>query len=253
MAVEPAQLSQYLGTVALAVGGLGAASYGVVDGLKFFPWIDLAGFERLFGSRRTAGGRHWPTLQRAGLDPLLAALQTAYGADAIDLLKAQYRSGRAKGDLPRTLRQGVRIGFGVMPPQTIAEAARALGIDEQAAEQAAEALIVARDQRPPAAGEMPPNAPAPVSGEQRSALARLETAIDARIDAALVLAEAQYVTQTKVIATVVALAIAYGVGYVLGTRPLMSFMVGIAAVPLAPVAKDLATALQEAVRALKAR
>jgi hypothetical protein len=251
MTVEAAQLSEYLGTVALAVGGLGAASYGVVDGLKLIPWIDLAGFERLFG--RGAGGRYWPTLQRAGLDPLLPALQAAYGADVIELLKAQYRSGRAKGDLPRTLRQGVRIGFGVTPQEAIVEAARALGIDAQAAQQAAAALTLARNQRPPAAGETPPDAPAPVSGEQRSALARLETAIDARIDAALVLADTQYVTQAKVIATGVALAIAYSVGSLLGTEPVVSFMVGIAAVPLAPVAKDLAQALQEAVRALKAR
>lgn len=252
MAIEAAQLSEYLGTVALAVGGLGAASYGVVDGMKLIPWIDLAGFERLFGGRKTKGGRRWPTLQRAGLDPLLPALQAAYGADALELLKAQYRSGRGKGDLPRTLRQGVRIGFGVMREKEIAEAARLLGVDDRAAELAAAALLVARDARPPAAGEAPPD-PASVSSEQRSALARLETAIDARIDAALVLAEAQYVTQTKVIATIVALVIAFCVGYYLDTQPLVSFMVGIAAVPLAPVAKDLATALQEAVRALKTR
>ncbi|AEJ02049.1 hypothetical protein Nit79A3_2267 [Nitrosomonas sp. Is79A3] len=253
MSIDPMQLSESLGTVALAVGGLGIASYGVVDGLKLFPWIDLAGFERLFSSRRTKGGRSWPMLQRAGLDPLLPALQAAYGKDALELMKAQYRSGRSKGDLQRTLRQGVRIGFGVMSQSEIFHAAYEIGIDEQAAEQATAALIAARNQRPPAAGETQVNAAEPVSAEQRSALARLETAIDARIDAALVLAEAQYVTQTKVIATIVALTIAFGVGHSLEANPLVSFMVGIAAVPLAPVAKDMATALQEAVRALKTR
>lgn len=253
MAVEAGQLSEYLGSVVLAVGGLGAASYGVVDGLKLIPWVDLAGFERLFGSRTTAGGRGWPILQRAGLEPLLPALQAAYGADAVELLKAQYRNGRLKGDLPRTLRQGVRIGFGVLAQQAIVETAHALGIVGDAGEQAAAALVAARNQRPPAVGEPASVSATLVSGEERSALARLETAIDARIDAALVLAEVQYVTQTKVIATVVALAIAYGVGYLLEAQPVVSFMVGMAAVPLAPVAKDLATALQEAVRALKTR
>lgn len=251
MAIEATQLSEYLGTVTLATGGLGAAAYGVVDGLKLITWIDLAGFERLFGSRSTKGGRHWPMQQRAGLDPLLPSLQAAYGADAVELLKAQYRSGRSKGELPRTLRQGVRIGFGVLRSEEINRTARALGIDEQAAQQAADALIMARNQRPPAAGEMPPAAPASVNGEERSALARLETAIDARIDSALVLAEVQYVTQTKVIATMVALSIALSVGRCLDADTLVSLMIGLAAVPLAPVAKDLATALQEAVRALK--
>ncbi|MBA4682160.1 MAG: hypothetical protein H2075_05220 [Pseudomonas sp.] len=89
--------------------------------------------------------------------------------------------------------------------------------------------------------------------EERSALARLETAIDARIDAALVLADVQYVTQTKILAMGVALAIAFGVGSFLEATLVVSMMVGLAAVPLAPVAKDLATALQEAVKALKAR
>jgi hypothetical protein len=102
-------LSQYLGTVTLAVGALGTASYGVIDGMKLIPWVDLAGFERLFSSGGAAGGRMWPTKTKAGLDPLLPALTAAYGADAMDLLKTQYRAGRTKGDLPRTLRQGVRI------------------------------------------------------------------------------------------------------------------------------------------------
>lgn len=249
--IEAAQLSQYLGELTLATGGLGAAAYGVVDGLKLIPWIDLAGFERLFGSRSSMGGRHWPMQQRAGLDPLLPSLQAAYGADAVELLKAQYRSGRSKGDLPRTLRQGVRIGFGVQSQEEITRTAQALGIDEQAAQQAASALVIARNQRPPAAGETPLATITSVSGEERSALARLETTIDARIDAALVLAEVQYVTQTKVTAMIVALSIALIVGHFLGSNPLVSLMIGLAAIPLAPVAKDLATALQEAVRALK--
>jgi hypothetical protein len=263
MAIEAAQLSQYLGTVALAVGGLGAASYGVVDGMKLFPWIDLAGFERLFANRRTggkakskqpalAGGRGWPAAQRADLTPLLDALQAAYGSDVLPLLKAQYRSGRSKGDLPRSLRQGVRIGFGVMQEDDLVHAALGLGIDEKTAKEAAAAMMEGRNQRPPASGETNA-APAPVSKEQRSALARLETTIDARIDAALVLAEVQYVMQTKAIATAVALLIAFGVGHALKADLVVAFMIGIAAVPLAPVAKDLSTALQEAVRALKTK
>lgn len=125
-------------------------------------------------------------------------------------------------------------------------------MDEQSVHQAAAALILERNQRPPAAGEI--RDPQDLVGdEERSALARLETAIDARIDAALVLADVQYVTQTKILAMGVALAIAFGVGSFLEATLVVSMMVGLAAVPLAPVAKDLATALQEAVKALKAR
>lgn len=255
----PDNLSDYLGTTALAVGALGAASYGIVDGLKLFPWIDLAGFERLFSERlfsirSMTGGRRWPVTHKIGLDPLLPALKAAYGADVMELLKAQYRNARAKGDLPRTLRQGVRIGFAMMTRDEIVTSAVGLGIAEDVAALATEALLLAREQLPPAAGQAVAPRPAPAIGEeQRAALARLETTIDARIDAALVLAEMQYVTQTKVLATIVALAIAFAVGLHMEQDPVVCFVVGIAAVPLAPVAKDLATALQEAVKALKVR
>jgi hypothetical protein len=52
---------------------------------------------------------------------------------------------------------------------------------------------------------------------------------------------------------IVSLAIAFGVGLMLGQNPAVCFVVGITAVPLAPVAKDLATALQSAVKALGGR
>ena len=247
-------LPDSLGATVLAVGALGAAAYGIVDGMKLLPWVDLSGFERLFSSRCTAGGRMWPTKQKAGLDPLHPALEVAYGTDVMELLKAQYRSGRIKGDLPRTLRQGVRIGFGMMPLADVIKTSAALGLPESTTTQAANALENARRLHPPAYGEKEasPTADLP-SDDERAALARLETTKDARIDAALVLADTQYVTQTKIYATFVALAIAFGVGLSLNQEPIICFLVGIAAVPLAPVAKDIATALQEAVKAFRGR
>ncbi|MEO1766325.1 hypothetical protein [Thiobacter aerophilum] len=245
-------LADYLGTTALAVGALGAAAYGVVDGLKLVPWVDLAGFERLFSGRAAIPGRAWIGPARGTLDPLLPALVAAYGQDVMQLIKAQYRAGRSGGDLPRTLRQGVRIGFGLLPAQDIAAIAERLGLPAGLATFVADAFLRLRELRPPASGEIPRAGDGP-SDEERAALARLENAIDARIDAALGLAERQYVTQTKLLAMLVALAIAFGVGLHLGAAPVVCFMVGIAAVPLAPVAKDLATALQAAVQAFRGR
>ncbi|MBI3776430.1 MAG: hypothetical protein HY273_12950 [Gammaproteobacteria bacterium] len=255
----PSNLSESLGTIALAIGALGAASYGIVDGLKLISWIDLSGFERLFSQRifprsGTAGGRIWPTKHKAGLDPLFPALKVAYGADVMAVLRTQYRNGRAKGDLPRTLRQGIRIGFSMMTRDEIMRTTLGLGIAEETTRLVADALEHARKLRPPATGEMRAVTPVPAMGdEERAALARLETTIDARIDAALLLADNQYVTQAKVWATLVALAIAFGVGLELQREWYECFLVGITAVPLAPVAKDLATALQEAVKAFRRR
>lgn len=95
-----------------------------------------------------------------------------------------------------------------------------------------------------------------MTDEQRSAMARLETMIDARIDAALALADTQYVSQTKLLATFVSLVISFAVGWSLDMVPGQwgwCLLVGLAAVPLSPVAKDLSTAIHEAAKTLKAR
>jgi len=269
-----------LGTAALAIGALGTASYGVVDGLKLVSWIDLAGFERIFAVGGKEGGRRFFPTHRATLDPFLPALRIAYGSDVMELLRAQYRAGRASGDLLRTLRQGVRIGFGMMAAEDITSVAVKLGIKQEVATLAAEAIDRARRQRADASPseqsrslDEPGSLSEPaMTDEQRSAMARLETMIDARIDAALALADRQYVTQTKLLAMLVSLAISFLVGWFIGmegdcvaadtlvtcaakvpAKWTWCLIVGLAAVPLAPVAKDLSTALQEAAKALKAR
>ncbi|MCW5798414.1 MAG: hypothetical protein LZF60_50186 [Nitrospira sp.] len=269
-----------LGTAALAIGALGTASYGVVDGLKLVSWIDLAGFERIFAVGGKEGGRRFFPTHRATLDPFLPALRIAYGSDVMELLRAQYRASRASGDLLRTLRQGVRIGFGMMAVEDITSVAVKLGIKQQVAALAAEAIDRARRQRADASPseqsrslDEPGSLSEPaMTDEQRSAMARLETMIDARIDAALALADRQYVTQTKLLAMLVSLAISFLVGWFIGmegdcvpadtlatcaakvpAKWTWCLIVGLAAVPLAPVAKDLSTALQEAAKALKAR
>jgi hypothetical protein len=254
--------TENLGTAALAIGALGGASQGIVDGLfKPFTWFDSAGFERIFAVGGKEGGRRFFSTHRATLDPLLPALRIAYGSDVMELLRAQYRAGRVSGDLPRTLRQGVRIGFGMMEVPTIALVATELGVSADMATLAAQAIDSARRQRSqaeqPPFQEVPkyPQGPA-MTDEQRSAMARLETMIDARIDAALALANTQYVSQTKFLATFVSLAISFAVGGSLGMVPDnwgWCLLVGLAAVPLTPVAKDLSTAIQEATKALKAR
>ncbi|WHZ22748.1 MAG: hypothetical protein OJF47_001860 [Nitrospira sp.] len=247
-----------LGTAALAIGALGGAAQGIVDGLfKAFTWFDSAGFERVFAVGGKEGGRRFFPTHKATLDPLLPALRIAYGSDAMELLRAQYRVGRASGDLPRTLRQGVRIGFGMMEVPTIALAATELGVSADVATLAAQAIDSARRQRSHAeqSKSQDPQESA-MTEEQRSAMARLETMIDARIDAALALANMQYVSQTKFLATFVSLVISFAVGGSLGMVPGewgWCLLVGLAAVPLTPIAKDLSTAIQEAAKALKAR
>ena len=262
MGIDPGNLA----TAALAIGALGGASQGIVDGLfKAFTWFDSAGFERIFAVGGKEGGRRFFPTHKATLDPLLPALKIAYGKDVMELLRAQYRSGRVAGDLPRTLRQGVRIGFGMMEVESITSVAVELGVSADMATLAAKAIDSARRQRSDPSqvqqaksrDDLARSLQPPITDEQRAAMARLETMIDARIDAALALADRQYVSQTKFLGTFVSLIISFSVGGSMGLWTKEGWgwclLVGLAAVPLTPVAKDLSTAIQEAAKALKAR
>ena len=211
---------EHLGTIVLAVGALGTASFGIVESLKWTA-IGLAGFGQIL---RMLGA------------PVMAALKVAYGDEYSELLRAQYRSNRSAGTLPTTLRQGARIG---LTPETAPSLATFVGVVEpQALEEIARALQSRKQ----------------LKDEQKALLGRFELALDARIDAALTLAESHYVGTIRMLASLVAVTIALAVGLTRDTVSLFeATVVGLAAVPVAPMAKDLASALQAASKALPNR
>lgn len=215
-----------LAAMVIATGALGTAAFGIVDGMKLFmPQVATAGFKQLVGQLG---------------EPVMAALRHAYGSRCEELLRAQYRQDRRKGDLPRTLRQGVRIG---LPGADSAVLASDLpGVDADGLGRAVKAM---------AAGKKP-------ADRDRPSIARFEMAIDARIDAALALAEEEYKGIARLAATAVSIGIALLVGLInaRATGDLnagivgLSLLVGIAAVPIAPMAKDLSKAINAADKAL---
>ena len=204
-----------LGTIILATGALGTAAFGIVEALK---WTRLG--EAGFGAIVKI------------LGPISELLRTAYGPDFQDLLRAQYRGDQR--DLTRVSRQGVRVG---LTPANAAPAARFLGmIDSERLTQAAQQIEEGRE----------------LTAELRNVIGRFELAVDTRIDAALMLAQSHYVGATRVIASILAILIAVALGIYLGSEYVFrAIMVGVAAVPLAPVAKDLVSALQSASKAIR--
>ena len=111
------------------------------------------------------------------------ALKVAYGPDYLDLLKGQYRKGRPKGGLGKTIRQGVRIG---LTQENAAAMAKHVGV-------VAEADLEAAAKQLQEQGKLEENL--------RNILGRFELAVDARIDAALALAESQYVGYVRMLAS----------------------------------------------------
>lgn len=204
-----------IGTMILATGALGTAAFGIVESLK---WTRLG--EAGFGA----------ILKVLGL--IMETLKIAYGPGCEALLRAQYRGEQR--ELARVIRQGVRIG---LTEENASQVAKFLGMVD--ADKLKEAARLVRE-----GGELP--------AELRNVLGRFELAVDARIDAALTLAQNYYVGAVRVVASIVALIIALAVGIYQGFI-FQALLVGGAAVPLAPVAKDLVTALQSASKAIRTK
>ena len=203
----------------LSAGALGTAAFGIVEASKWIPAVGEFGLSQGL----------------ARLGPLAQTLRVAYGPDYLQLLRGQYRGDQR--ELVRLLRQGMRIG---LTRENAAAIATYLGAMN--AELFAEAAAAAQAGR-----ELTP--------EQRNIIGRFELAADARVDAAMSVAQAHYTGMARVLASVVSLAIAVGVQQTLVPQPdlVTAILVGIAAVPLAPIAKDLASGLSAASKALRAR
>jgi hypothetical protein len=210
-------LIDHLGAAVLAAGALGTAAFGIVEGMKRWRFVGEAGFTTLLKL----------------LAPLLDALTKAYGKDTERLLRAQYRGDSR--ELARIIRQGARLG---LTPQNAAALATALGVvDPAKLVQVAQAIEAGKD----------------LTAEERNILGRFELAVDARIESAMTLALDMYRRTVIIVAAFIAVAIALVVGWQLGVPLLQAVLVGVAAVPLAPVAKDVAAALKAAADALRAR
>ena len=256
------------GTAIAAIGSLGVASFGTVES---------AGKAFAFTFRVGRGGElfHWglPYVGmgpiRKMMRPLRPALRGAYGDDYAEIIAQQYRSNRSNGSAPDTIRQGVRLG---LPYLEVDAAATLIGsvwhMDPARAKALAAALQATTSSTPaggaPSAGPSTAGAVDPV----QALAGRFAAALDARVNAAFQIADEQYETVAKTAAGVVAVVLAcifnWGLRHT-GACPTgqacgrfdglyswwVAIAIGVVAVPLGPVAKDLSTSLQNALTAFK--
>lgn len=216
-------------------GALGTTSMGVVETLKkSSPWVASIGRSRMM-----------EVLGVEAREALAAAYGRGKGLDP--LLDAAFR--QSDEELARTLRTGIKIGFVQLGPDRRQVVAAAFGQDVAVL---AEALASA------------PEATDAVSDEaltrKRHALAQFELAVDTRVAAAVASSTAKYTGSMQLIAGGIALtlALAGAVATLPGvTDPVahfgLAFVMGMAAVPIAPIAKDLTSALQTVTNAFSVR
>jgi hypothetical protein len=246
------QWSQF-GAAVAAVGAFGVAAFGLVESAgKVFAYrgwgLPYAGFGAVKHAIRN----------------LRPALKVAYGDDYMEIIAYQYRAGRSTGEAPDTIRQGVRLGLPFMTPAAAAALIDSVwdldppGSDKPNATALAQALQAVPP--PPAAAPAgaAPAAAAVGTVEPQALAGRFATALDARVQAAFEVAEDHYEALAKSVAGVVAVVLAVGFDYGLqGKDPMppvplaVALLIGVVAVPLAPVAKDVSTSLQNALTAFK--
>jgi hypothetical protein len=228
-----------IGTLLAAAGGLGTAAYGLVD-----------------ASKAVAGGMSNPGFGfiREAVRPLLGGADgaTAFGAEQIlATLRANWLNGVAKADQKAVAKSLIRLG---LTSGNAAQLAAATGVDAIELNAAAQRVQ---------------NGTA-LTQQDINILGRFDAVVSAILDLGYERADQMYRNSAKGAAALVAIllaAIGGGIiffgdtgsttppslgGYLSSRLFLLSILIGAMSTPLAPVAKDISSSLQAAVKAVSA-
>jgi hypothetical protein len=211
--------------VVTAIGGLGTAAFGLVDASKVFGGgVNHIGF----------GGI------RAAVRQLTPAPDTAIGGEAVTgltqkkiiaTLEANWMNGADLGSQKAIAKSLIKLN---LHPQNARALADATGVDPGVLAGIAASI---------AAGT-------PLSAAESDVFSRFDLIVTALLDEAYQRSSQTYRNWTRALAALVAVALAMSGGMILGVAPAVSLLVGLAATPLAPIAKDISTALATAVSAM---
>jgi hypothetical protein len=221
------QVSSIIG----AIAGLGTAAFGLVDASKAIRGgVSNYGFDSI----------------RKALSPFASALGAIGGASPWDTLYANWLNGMAKADQKAVAKSLIRLG---LTPQNAATLADALRVDPAALTSVASKI----------------NLGTALEQQDMNILGQFDAMISAILDAGYERADQQYRNKSKLWAMIVAIVLAVvggGViyyenpnadglsGYIFSRGFLFALLVGAVSTPLAPMAKDLTSALTAAVKAV---
>lgn len=201
-----------------AVAAVGPASFSLVDATKVWNGgISNVGFGFI----------------RDAMSPFLPALKQIDEQTPLGTIRANWLNSVPKDQQKQVARDLVRLG---LTTSNVVDIAKGLpGVDGPALATAVSVV---------ASGGKPTEA-------DLNVLSRFDAILDARLEAGFERADQKYRNAAQVAAAGVAIVLAQVAGQMVGSDVTTSLIVGIAAVPLAPVSKDLTSALQVAVKALK--
>lgn len=216
MAINPASAIETIG----AVGALGTAASGLVDITKLFAGgVSRVGFETIKKQLRP-----FSTMLNAVPDG--AALETIYGL---------WINGAAIEDQKAKTKAMIKLG---LRPDTVPAMATATGLPILELTTLAQNIVDGIDLTP----------------AQVNIYGQLDAVLSVVIDAAYEKADQHYRNAAKFLSAAIAVVLAVVGGYAVyspfdSKHLLLAIVIGAVATPLAPVAKDLTTAINTAVQA----
>jgi len=206
----------------LSCSALGTAAVGLVDATK---WAR--------GGISNAGYRTVHVV----LVRYDAAFRNSIGDDWEQLFRAAWLNGQPKAEQLSTARNFIRLG---LSPDTAPDLAKACLVDPDRLGEVARKIMAGQE----------------LTTHDFEIVGRMDASVEARLGAAYERAEQIYRSSARVLAGAVAIALA-AVGWwsVLGASPDylgLALLAGVVAVPVAPVVKDLTSALAASAHAMKA-
>ena len=222
-------IQQNLPEIITAIGGLGTAAFGLVDSTKpFWGGVNRIGFGRIAAAVTSLT----PGAPASGLTQ----------AKILDTLKANWYNGTDLGSQKSIAKSLIKQGLSAT---NAADLAKVAGVDPAVLQSVAAKIT---------------------SG---TALAQIESDVYSRFDFILTAlldevyqhADQRYVNGTRVVASIFAVALALVGGWTLHTDAgcylwshdmWIALVAGVLATPLAPIAKDLTSALSTAVNTMQA-
>lgn len=213
-----------LGSLTAAVGALGTAASALVDATKAFGGgVSNVGF----GFIRKAAA------------PFESALNAANPAKGVETLRANWLSGMSVADQTAAAKSLIRLGLTTATAPHVATAVK--NVDPRAFEQAIDKQTKGQA----------------LSDADKAVVATFDDTVEIRLAAAIQRADQQYKNAAKVLASAFAILLALA-GVAIAQRGqaepldfLIALLIGVIATPLAPVAKDVTSALATFVAALK--
>jgi hypothetical protein len=215
-----------LSKIVLAIGSLGTAAYGLVDVTKGF-----------------GGG-----ISNRGLGDIKKVVSTLIPASAVATLRANWLNGMAMTDQKSVAKALIKLNLTTNLAATVKDMANATGVDPTILGQVAAKL----SSSPPLT---PAGTPQPLTAVESDLFGRFDLSLSALLDQAYQRADQRYRNSAKIMAVFVSVALALaGAWTVYGdhARYGIAIITGLIATPLAPVAKDLSSAIQAGAKAAQA-